>query len=375
MNVQNEVKESDEHVVSEYSPLYVIRDDIPRYVHRCNCIADRTARYAGVLDITDTWLTAHHRQNSLFERSTLSLNFVDIDPEWNENNTTYYTKVNELLMSLNNTIAVMLERHRLATARRTRTINAMVLSARFTATDMHRVIERTIKAMFDTRYPELRTNSTAQQWYDCLDKPERDDINRIIPEATFSIGGSATTNICWLVGGVYDLPIAMFFRVVLLHAVSFVKEYIGQYRQRFFITTNLVMQTLRSPGPRGSRYRKVELDFVVQDLQTERDDDSYGEDYYPPVPFFNTNSFSSGSEREEEEIAETTFNVVWHEDNSVFMHNPVYFNRITSYVEVGRVMNAGQHMQELSRLLWREADAWFQIEAMKAANDDDKKDD
>ena len=99
------------------------------------------------------------------------------------------------------------------------------------------------------------------------------------------------------------------------------------------------MQTLRSPGPRGSRYRKVELDFVVQDLQTERDDDSYGEDYYPTVPFFNTNSFSSGSEREEEEIAETTFNVVWHEDNSVFMHNPVYFNRITSYVEVGRVMN------------------------------------
>jgi hypothetical protein len=241
---------------------------------------------------------------------------------------------------------------------------------------MKRTILRALNILFDAHHPDRGSLR------ECLSAPVRNDVRQSIAHATFSMRGNKHTNVCWKVGSEYDCLLAHFFRAILFHYLSFMKEYTTV--QKYYVKHNLTLQTFRDEIT-GFWYRKVVFQFSLGAHPLDRadnSDDEIPEEYLHQGSgsedekeekeekeekderdeeqverfrrrFFNTTSFSSDEQEEEEneertaEEEDSTLVVTLRADGSSTLHQPLHYRRITQIVEAGRIIAESEQLGAL----------------------------
>ena len=195
-----------------------------------------------------------------------------------------------------------------------------------------------------------------------------------------------------LADSVFDMMLAHLFRSVLFYFLAIMKLYTT--KQRYYVVTNLEMQTLMSPA--GVQYRRVDLEFNIalhnedranssdeevkggdEDDEEEEEEEEEEDDEEEESKGFDTRKrirgpftfdapihLNSDGEEEPREY-EATFSVVISGGATKTL-NPSRFNRIKSYDE-DRSLIESVHLRTVAQILLEHADRWEKDEA-KSSN-------
>ena len=311
-----------------YNPMFAVRNNSVLRRNMFASIARRTARYARKLDVTDTWLH-HNFYDAVHQRLGLGLDHIDMNVEMVNYEDMYRSREwNNAIVKLNNTLSYVLNERKKDLKKST--VKRM-LTRNFPVDEVRGIIKETLEIMFDAEDPEVLDD---WQRDTALEQVERDDIQSSMSIACFSVDDYKDTNACFLRESQYEVYLCHFFRTVVFHCLSFMKQFTGN-NQWWEVSENLKLEV--DLTPKGKDYWKVNFDFVIV-RKVDNDGDSSDEDSDEE----DDDSVSLHDYRSRAE--ENTFQMSLHADRSVGMYQPLSFTRIVQTVDEGVVISELEQM-------------------------------